>query len=112
MAVEGSGSSIFDIFLAALYVGVAIVALLILVGIYFCYKNSRADAELDELQGYHEVEDPTEPIPRDTVCSRGDGIRCDKVETKVSLQGIAKPRASVTHKSYAAVAQESPTTTL
>ncbi|KDO34303.1 hypothetical protein SPRG_19119 [Saprolegnia parasitica CBS 223.65] len=89
MAAQGSGSSVFDGVLIVLYIFLGIFCFLLLLGLYFCYKNARADAELDELQGYHEVEDPPcLNATRDTVCSRGQGIRCDKIDTKVALQGI------------------------
>ncbi|EQC34490.1 hypothetical protein SDRG_07817 [Saprolegnia diclina VS20] len=112
MVAQGSGSSVFDGLLVVLYIFLGVFCFMLLLGFYFCYKNARADAELDELQGYREVEDPPcLNATRDTVCSRGQGIHCDKIDTKVALRVIASTAPALPSqtsfsitKSHAAVA--------
>ncbi|OQS05505.1 hypothetical protein THRCLA_20597 [Thraustotheca clavata] len=106
----GSGSAVYDGVLVVIYILAAIVGVLIIAALIFCYKKRCAEAELDALQGYHEVEDPERLLAHDTVCSRGPGIACDSVQSKVALRGIAPvpsqksyAEAIKTPKTYAAV---------
>ncbi|KAF0718540.1 Aste57867_1642 [Aphanomyces stellatus] len=96
MMLTADGSTLLTALSVTFYVILGIAVFIILVGLFFCWMNKRADADFEDHHTYRELEDgaQVQPRPQNTICSTGTGgVALDKPDKRVVLNPIKKTRS-------------------